>query len=167
MTRMNKLLIAACAVVGVAAFSQAHAQAEFSLTFSDTNGDMGDLILTTTGWDDPTILAITGTFNTTAVTGISGYAAADNILFTDASVPFDFSGISFSTSDDSYNLFDDGSEFGQILDANANPGGGANGPGSFELTGFTLTQIPEPMSGAMFGVGLAAIAVAARRRKAA
>jgi hypothetical protein len=105
----------------------------------------------------------TETYNgvTSAITGISAYAGADQNL---SGVPLlpDFGGISFTTaSDGDFNLYTwNGGSY--ELSSNVDPVGyPQNG---VLLDSFSVKPVPEPATLALFGSGIAGV-IAMRRRK--
>jgi hypothetical protein len=69
---------------------------DFSYSGSGVSGS-GEFITGSTG-SPYTVTKVIGTANGVAITGVSLYASADNLLYTAGSYLVDFSGISFSTS---------------------------------------------------------------------
>lgn len=115
------------------------------------------------------LTGITGTANGLAITGLSDYASADNLLYPTA--PFvDVSGISFHTSGGpDWNLaflsggFNGINFDGQVaVNSNLDPG---TGLAHFEAINLSVAAVPEPESYAMLLAGLGLMAFLARRRK--
>jgi len=109
-------------------------------------------------------VAGTETYNgvTSAITGISPYAGADQLLAGAPLLP-DFGGISFSTANDGdFNLYTwNGASY--ELSSNVDPVGyPQNG---VLLSSFSVSAVPEPATWAMFFLGLGALSVVLRRRK--
>src|ERR1700704_1193710 len=89
-------LLLSCGFVG-----SAHALV-FDFSYSGGSGKTavsgsGEFITGSTG-SPYTVTGVSGVANSFAITGLSHYASADNLLYGPASHYVDFSGISFSTS---------------------------------------------------------------------
>ncbi len=180
---LTRLLLAGAASVG--AFGAAAAATwDFSFVGLDfPSAVFGSGTLTTTDAGSPFAVTgatgtITDTSGTFTLTGLSFYAAADNLLYVPPSGgagSVDFGGISFTTlGGPDFNLGgggDDGPYFNLLNDSWQNPGGGANQgsppgftAGSYNIE-FTVAQIPEPSTWAMLGLGFAGLGLAALRRR--
>jgi hypothetical protein len=116
-----------------------------------------------------TVLAISGERDDYLVTGLSSYAGADQLLSpTDPYIGL--AGVSFTTTDgNTYNLFDSNnvysaSEYGED-NYNGDPAGSGSSAGIVALSTLTVSNVPEPASLAMVGIGI--IGVGAIRRKRA
>jgi hypothetical protein len=105
----------------------------------------------------------TGPFD---ITGLSGYAGADNTLYLQA--PFvDMGGISFTTiGGGDFNLgLGGGGPYGLVLNASdLNAGGWGNGGGVLAGSTDISLDVPEPSSMALFGIALLALATLRRKR---
>jgi hypothetical protein len=95
-----------------------------------------------------------------AISGLSPYAAADNLLFsTVAPGQASFSGVSFTVGSQAFNIYQwNGADYAlaSIVDSIGYPENGVIGT-------FTVTPAPELSTWAMMGLGLAALAFAGRR----
>jgi PEP-CTERM motif len=103
----------------------------------------------------------------TGVAAVNSYAANDNILSFPASPFVTFSGISFTTATDAFNIgFVD--PIYVILQQSTDPGGFWGPPPGIALTNFSVSAVPEPSTWAMMLIGLAGFGFAFRqsRRKA-
>jgi hypothetical protein len=151
-----------CALMSLAASGTAHATAfDFSYTGP---GVTGSGQFSSADVTSPyTITGITGTANGDAITGLSIYAGADNLLYFPTEPFVDFGGISFSTvSLGDWNIFYDGSAY-FILSSIENPGGGPDGLHPIELSITAVT--PEPITLSLFGAGLAGAFLVRRRKR--
>lgn len=182
-TFLTRVLMAGVAAVGVFDGAQA---ATWSFSFVGLDFPIavnGSGILTTTDAGSPFTVtgatgAITDSSGTFAITGLSLYAAADNLLYSPPSPGnwyVDFGGVSFTTSGGpDFNLGgggDDAPQFNLLNDSWQNPTGGANQGSPPSLTAgsynidFIITQIPEPSTWTMLGLGLAALGLATLRHR--
>jgi hypothetical protein len=112
-----------------------------------------------------TVTGVTGTQTvgliTSAITGLSSYAAADQELFT--LLPYvDLAGISFSTMGlGDFNIFSNGGNFelSSTIDSVGYPGNGS--PVTFEVTD-VAPGVPEPATWAMMLMGFGLIGATLR-----
>jgi hypothetical protein len=183
---MTKLSAAFLVSAGLAALSvRAPAQAatfDFSFVGLDDPSIFGSGVLTTSNGGSPyTVTGATGTITdpsgTFSITGLSGYAGADNLLYDPPSAGFwyvSFGGISFTTNGaPDFNLGGGGTETPQfnvlnnsVLNPTGLPLGDGQTVGSYNID-ITVTQIPESSTWAMLCLGFAGLGlVALRRRKA-
>jgi len=158
---MNRLhLAAATAALALGAVS---AQATvYNFTFDD-GVDLATGQLVTTG---ALVTAISGTLDGFAITGLSGWASADNTLVTPNAPYFDYAGLTFTAANGiAYNVYTNG--VGYMTNSVTDPGG--YGVGALALTIETLTAVPEPFTWALMisGFGLAGAALRWRRAQAA
>lgn len=135
----------------------------FNYLAGSYNGN-GTLTVGTSG----TITAITGTANGSSILGLSTYAGADNLLYDGSngtSAWFDFSGLSFSISGNSFGIGNTGGGDYGITDMVSNPSGGCCGSHPLQLNISAIPAVPEPATWAMMLVGFAGIGVAMRGRR--
>jgi hypothetical protein len=169
---LSKLLAAGATSLALAAGS-AHA-GTYELDFIGT-GVAGDVFATTTGTgSSQTVTAISGwvsyaevgagTFN---VTGLSAYAAADNLYYL-ASPYVDFGGISFTTDvGGDFNLGLGGSNAtGLVLNTAELDAGGFPGRDGSTNIEMTATAVPEPANIAMMLAAALGLFGLTRRRGA-
>lgn len=166
---MSKLLAAGAMSLALTAAGSARAAA-YELHFIGTDIS-GDLVALTNASD--VITSITGSFTDTALspsiytlTGMSGYAAADNHLVATPSF-VTYSGLSFTTSagaGNDFNIFDNGGGNYYLLAQSTDPGGAAYA-GMPQLS-FSVTAVPEPATLALMLAGLLGLAGMTRRRGA-
>jgi len=150
------------AAIGSALLAAAPAAAlTYAYSFASTGGDAGSGFLTTATAGTSSITSITGTFDGSAVTALSPYAGANNIL-TPSGPYVSIRGVSVSTAGGTnYNLYFQGSNYG-ITDSFNDPGG--TGVGKRILTSFSVTAVPEPATWGLMIVGFGMTGFAARRR---
>lgn len=153
--------IANAIVLGAAILSAKGASATtYDFTFT-TSVDTAAGQFTTVAAAPSMISAISGTFDGAAITGLSPYASADNIL--QASYPFaSFSGISFTANNIDYNLYGNGPAF--LTNSVTDPTG--TGTGALAVTSLSVNAIPEPAMSALMIVGIAITGFTVRRRRA-
>jgi hypothetical protein len=127
----------------------------------------GTITATTAAGGDP-MTAITGTIGSNAITGLSTFDGADNLLFpnTAGASLLDHRGFSFTVGTQSINILSQFSP-GQMTTGDAYEEIASN-PGGFGVGIFTLTQVaalPEPSSWAMMILGFAGVGFMAYRRR--
>ena len=164
---LSKTFAAGLAALALAAAGAAHAETfEFKFT---GDGVTGDIFANAAAAGSP-ITSIYGSLTdanvgagTFVVTGLSGYANADNQLGSTA--PWvTYSGLSFATdTGGSFNLFDNGGTY-QLLTSLLNSGGYANATGSTDLS-MTVSVVPEPGALALMAAGLLGLFGVSRRRQ--
>jgi hypothetical protein len=163
--RFGKLFGAMVALVMVSGSAQALV---FDFTYTDggSTSGIGEFI---TGNSSPfTVTNVIGVEkflgNPDTITGVSGYAGADNKLFVPGSPDFvDFSGISFTTATSGdFNLFYNGGIGSWVLSSFENPGGG---PDNLHPVTLSVTAVPEASTWAMMLLGFASVGFVAYRRK--
>jgi hypothetical protein len=114
------------------------------------------------------ITAISGTFDGVAITGLSTFAAADNILYSLSNPHFSFGGVSFVAGDVIYNWFGNGAD--NILNNVESPCG-CNAFTPLDTSSVwqggsqDVTQVPEPASWALTITGFGMIGAGLRRRR--
>ncbi len=167
MTRAFKTLAATAAALMLSFAGAAHAGTQ-ELTFTGTNVT-GDIFATTTGNQ---VTSITGWITdsdvgagTFTITGLSGYAGADNML-SSASPYFSFAGLSVGTdAGGAFNFYYDGSIVGLLSDNLNSSGNPANG--FTELTTVSVAAaVPEPASLGLLLAGIGMLGVMSSRRRA-
>jgi hypothetical protein len=154
-------------VLGAVLLTSSMARADnYAIDYTTTAGISADLIVsaTQTPTNGPfTVYAVSGERNGFAITGLSSYAESDQLLF--AADPYvDFSGLSFSTAQGDYNLFSnnpttpyDYAEIDSTVDSVGYPQSGVL------LTSLSVTDVPEPASLALLGLGLAGLGIMRHR----
>ena len=166
---LTRLLAVSATSVALMAAATANA-ATYDLQFSGTD-ITGSFVATPNAAN--VITSITGSFTDTdlsmtpfAITGSSGYAAADNQLFGMPSY-VTFSGISFTTSagaGNDFNLFDNGGGTYYLLAQSTDPGGGTYG--GMPQVSLSVVAVPEPASVVLMLAGVVGLFGLARRRTA-
>ncbi len=155
---MKTALFAAAAAIAIAASPAA--AVTYVYAFTTVNGDVGTGHLTTAGPGFSPITSVTGTFDGSAVTGLSSYAGSDNNL-NPAGPYFSVGGFSVSTASGvNYNWYFDGSY--HLLNSVTSPGG-FEVPHDMIIS--SVSAVPEPETWAMLGLGFGIVGAAARRRK--
>jgi hypothetical protein len=158
----------------VMAGSAAHAGGQYNVTFTDSNGDTGNVTFSVNGSNH--ITSASGTFTpdlgaALTVTAVSAYAGADNVfnsLGTAGASPawFDYGGFSFTTSSGlSVNLAEDNppSTPYSVDRSDLDPSGSPEFAATFNVQA-APSAVPEPASLLTLlagGIGLAAL----RRRR--
>jgi hypothetical protein len=102
------------------------------------------------------------------ITGLSNYGSADNQTTFPNAPYLTFSGVSFTTTGDAFNIgWDAATNEYEIAQMSTNPSGFAPGlPGGINLTITDLTAaVPEPSTWAMMILGFAGVGFMAYRRK--
>jgi hypothetical protein len=135
----------------------------FDVTWTGAYGPGNAIVTATEQSDDVTwdVTSITGEQNGAAITGLSGYAGADNLIFPTSFELIDEDGIAFTTATNSYDIFENPLE--GFADAECSSA--VNGPcltneefgDALVLTTFTITPVtsaPEPDSMLLLALGL-------------
>ncbi len=111
-----------------------------------------------------TVTGITGTADGYAITGLTSYGAADQLLYYPPTGGFyaDNAGISFENADGvQYNITNYPTTVANFINISTlDPGGGGCCSVAIDMT---VTQVPEPSTWAMMGLGFAALGLAALR----
>ena len=162
-----KRFFLACAIFGLASAAADTATSKvFDFSYSGA-GVSGSGVVTTGNSGSPyTITSISGTANGDAITGLSNYASADNLLYYEGQPYVDFSGLSFSTglgpTETDWGLGWTGSAYG-IVNSSSDPSGACCGTSPLQ---FSVTAVPEPSLWAtwLLGVGAAGVFLRSRRR---
>jgi hypothetical protein len=177
--KLASILAGAAVLCAVAASAEAKVY-DFSFT---GNGVSGSGVITTADSNAASaVTSVTGSVfdsfvgpGAFSITGLSAYAAADNILYPTTQPLVDFGGVSFTTdTGGEFNLgLGGGGLYGLVLNsAVQNPVGYGNGgfdnPGSVNIS-MSVTGVPEPATWAVMLLGFGGIGAAmrsARRRQA-
>lgn len=161
---MSLLLVAAASIYLTA--GNAVAAQIFNFDYSGSTYQ-GNGTFTTNGIGSPYQLSgITGTANGKAISGLSPYASSDNTLFypsTGLGHYVDYAGISFTTvGGPAFNIFFDpvAGKYGVGDSVNYSGNIPTN---SSTIVNFSVSQVPEPTSIALFGLGMLGFAVSRRK----
>ena len=161
--RMKRVVRTAAVVAAMMVGAvQAQASQIFDFSYSGTNV-WGSGVLTTTDAGSPfSILGISGTANGEAITGLSGYASADNLIYFPTQPFVDFSGMAFNTATKAWSIGWTGSDYG-IINSIDDPSGACCG--THPIT-FTVTPggVPEPATWTLAIIGFGLAGAALRRR---
>jgi hypothetical protein len=153
--------------LGIIAAVPAHAMTfNFSVSSLSAPGDIGSGTFTgnQTSSGVYMLTGITGSFDGAAITGLVGYANADNILFYPSQPFVDFNGISFVTANPSLgaiNLFSNSGYF-EVKSTVDSVGYYFSGT----PISLAVTATPLPATWTMMLIGLAGFGLFAYRRKA-
>jgi hypothetical protein len=147
----------------------------YNWSYTDGATHVGSGTFTTSDAGSPfSVLAVNGSADGNAITGLSSYASADNLLYVPATANpgyVDFGGISFTTAGGpDYNIGGTSTAGQYVLnDSFLNPSGTINRVGSYNIA-FTLTSatdnaVPEPTTAALLALGMVGAGLARRRSK--
>jgi hypothetical protein len=162
--------------LAVGSFSATPAQAtttQFSFGYSYSGGGesgaaSGTFTTTDLGSDMFQIIDVSGQWNARAITGISTFNNADNMLNTAQTPPLDEFGISFVTSDGiEVNVFASDHYPGLARETISTCSGCVMPPDGgfqFNLSALTGTPVPEPVTLALLAPGLVVTGMVRRRR---
>ncbi len=156
--------------LGTIATVPAHAMTfDFSVSSIGAPGDIasGTFIANLSSPGIYSLTSITGTFDGSAITGLSTYANADNQLFYPTQPFVDFQGISFQTAGlCDVNLFSNSGYF-EVKSTVDSVGYYFSGtPISLSVSATTVSATPLPSSWTMMLIGLVSCGFVAYRRKA-
>jgi len=161
--KLPTLLVGIASALALTLAASAAEAKSWSFSFASNGGDIGSGIFTTTNAGPTyTVTGIAGVIDSSAILGLSSYAAADQLLFMPGPPNFDVGGISFTALDGiSYNLtdFPDGSN--RITNTVIDPPG-VGTPTPFQLTSLSITALPESATWLMMVMGVAAIGAGLR-----
>jgi len=155
--------------LGIIATIPAHAMTfDFSVKSIGAPGDLasGTMTANLTSPGIYTLLGITGTFDGVAITGLSSYANADNLLLYPSQPYVDFQGISFETATlGIVNLFSNSGYF-EVKSAVDSVGYYFSGtPISLAVSAAAVSATPLPSTWGMMLLGLGVVGYLAYRRK--
>lgn len=147
---------------------------EFDVTWTGASGP-GNAIVTATGESDDVtwiVTSITGEQNGAAITGLSNYGGADNLIFPTSFELVDEDGIAFTTASHSYDIFENPLEFFADAECSSQFNGACLAIDEFGpapvLTSFSITPVtsaPEPGSMMLLMLGLFGVVGAGMYRK--
>lgn len=162
---MQRIVTALATAAILAAFGSGGAEANvYDFTYSG-GGYIASGVFTTGDAGSPyTVTEITGTADGSAITGLSAYAAADQLLYYPGPVFVDQPGISFETAAGiMYNIssFPTGTA-NSIAVSTLDPGGGGCCMIGVEMS---VVQVPEPATWVMMALGFAGLGFASYRAR--
>ena len=147
--------------------------AVFDFSYTDGGNTFGSGQFLTDDVNSPFLItSVTGSETyqgvTEAITGVgavNSYASNDNILSFPAAPGFvTFSGITFTTATDAFNIGFLNPIYG-IVQQSTDPGGFFGPPPGVALTDFSVSAVPEPSTWAMMLLGFAGLGFAFRRSR--
>jgi hypothetical protein len=148
--RTTRSALVAALLFSSSFLGSAHAL-EFDFSYSGGSGKTavygsGEFFTGSTG-SPYTVTNVIGTANGQAITGVSLYAGADNLLYTSGSPLVDFSGISFSTSNkDAWGIGWTGINYG-IAEFFKDPFGYCCGVNPIKFSVTQVSGAPGPIAG--------------------
>lgn len=158
------LFSAAVFAAGLLAAGASQASQFFNFSYSGP-GVSGSGVLTTSDAGSPfTVTGITGTANGEAITGLSTYASADNLIFYPTPPNVDFSGVSFSTASRDWGIGWTGTAYG-IVNSIDNPDGACCGISPIDFSLSQASGTPEPGAWALMLLGFGAMGASLRRSR--
>jgi hypothetical protein len=162
---VTRVVVAAAILTLVSTAADTASAKVFDFSYTGA-GVSGSGVITTGDSGSPyTITNITGAANGKAITGLSNYAAADNLLYYQAQPYVDFSGLSFSTgsgpTEIDWGLGWTGSAYG-IVDSLSDPTGACCGVTPLQ---FSVTAVPEPSLWTIVLLGVGAVGAVIRTRR--
>jgi hypothetical protein len=154
---------AAVLAAGLLAAGASQASQLFNFSYSGA-GVSGGGVLTTSDVGSPyAVTGITGTANGEAITGLSGYAGAENTVSYPTEPFLTFGGLSFSTASTDWNIGWTGSAYG-IVNSLTNPTGECCGVSPIEFS-ISQSSAPEPAAWALMLLGFGAMGATLRRNR--
>lgn len=161
--KINSAIAGAALAITIASAPVKAAVWDFS--FTDSVGDIATGLLTTTGVGFPyTVTGISGLFDGIAITGLSPYAGADQLLLQQNAPQPDTGGISFDVNGVDYNWSNFESylyPLGSLAVSTLDPPG--TGCCQIEITSATISAVPEIGTWAMMLLGFAGLSFAGYR----
>ncbi len=134
----------------------------FDFSFSDSTDSGSGQFITTGSGPNYLVTNVTGVVDGDAITGISTYAFADNLLTFPPGEPADIGGIAFATAVDTYNIYSyTGGPW--LIKYSVDPIGSDPNNGS-PLSSFSVTAVPESSTWAMLLLGFAGPGYAGYRK---
>jgi hypothetical protein len=166
---VKQYLVAAVSAASILLAPCVAAAEVFNFSFTSEGGDFGAGQLFTGDVASPfAVTGITGSVNGTGITGLSPYAAADQLLFTGGGANFGVGGLSFSSSVGvlyNFTSYPDGTN--HITRSDYDPeGDGFPTPFKMDFSVSSAT-VPEPATWGLMVLGFAGMGALIRRRREA